>query len=44
MAVEEVRARLRHQREEPYGVEAALVVMERRRGGRTDHVTNQTLF
>ncbi len=43
MAVEEVRARLRRQLEETYGVEGAAILMDRRPGGWNDLVTNQTL-
>lgn len=43
MAVEEVRARLRRQLEETYGVEGAAILMDRPPGGWSDLVTNQTL-
>ena len=43
MAVEEVRARLRRQLEETYGVEGAAILMDRPPGGWNDLVTNQTL-
>ena len=43
MAVEEVRARLRRQLEEAYGVEGAAILMDRPPGGWSDLVTNQTL-
>jgi len=43
MAVEEVRARLRRQLEETYGVEGAAILMDRPPGGWSDLVTNHTL-
>jgi hypothetical protein len=43
MAVEEIRARLRRQLEETYGVEGAAILMDRPPGGWADLVTNQTL-
>jgi hypothetical protein len=43
MAVEEVRARLRRQLEETYGVEGASILMDRPVGGWNDLLTNQTL-
>jgi hypothetical protein len=43
MAVEEVRARLRRQLEETYGIEGAAILMDRPPGGWNDLVTNQTL-
>jgi hypothetical protein len=43
MAVEEVRARLRRQLEETYGIEGAAILMDRPPGCWNDLVTNQTL-
>ena len=43
MAVEDVRARLRSQLEDTYGVEGAAILMDRPPGGWSDLVTNQTL-
>jgi hypothetical protein len=43
IAVEEVRARLRRQLEETYGVEGAAILMDRPPGGWSDLVTNQAL-
>jgi hypothetical protein len=43
MAVEEVRARLRRQLEETYGVEGAAILMDRPPGGWSDLVTNEML-
>jgi hypothetical protein len=43
MAVEEVRARLRRQLEETYGVEGAAILMDRPPSSWSELVTNQTL-